>query len=183
MERFVAIGEIVNTVGLRGEVKLYPLIDFWGDLLGSDFMVWDDGSPAPVVRHRPAGSCEALTLEGVGDRNAAERFVGRKLGFLRESYAAPDFPKPAGGLPFRWVGRPVVTTGGDAVGTVTEVRFTGGGFMLVIEVTGQPGSEPGAGPGSEILVPAVDPILRPEDDLEGDLVIDPPEGLLDVQSK
>ena len=56
MDGFVAIGAVVKAVGLRGEVKLYPLIDFWDDLLGSRFTVWDDGSPAPVVRHRPAKS-------------------------------------------------------------------------------------------------------------------------------
>lgn len=175
MDGFVAIGEVVKAMGLRGEVKLYPLLDFWPDLLKSRFLVWQDGSPAEVAGHRPAGACEALTLPGVRDRSAAEALVGRELGFRRESYAAPDFPKPAAGLPFRWLGRPVVTVAGEAVGTVTEVRFTGAGHMLVI-----------AGPesdGPEILVPAVPPILAPEDDLEGDLVIDPPEGLLDVQSR
>jgi hypothetical protein len=37
--------------------------------------------------------------------------------------------------------------------------------------------------GGEILVPSVEPILRFDDALEGPLVIDPPEGLLDVQAR
>jgi 16S rRNA processing protein RimM len=174
VERFVAIGEVVKAMGLRGEVKLYPLLDFWPELLDSRHLVWEDGSPARIERHRPAGACEALVPAGVAGRDAAEALVGRALGFLRESYLEPDFPKPPGGLPFRWVGRPVVTVSGERVGTVAEVRFTGAGHMLVI--AGPDGDAP------EILVPAVPPILRPEDALEGDLVIDPPEGLLDVQS-
>ena len=32
----------------------------------------------------------------------------------------------------------------------------------------------------ETLIPALPPILRPDDGLDGVLVIDPPEGLLDV---
>jgi 16S rRNA processing protein RimM len=175
VEGFVAIGEVVKALGLRGEVKLYPLLDFWPDLLDSRFLVWKDGTPAEIASHRPAGACEALTLAGAVDRSAAEALVGRELGFRREAYAEADFPKPPRGLPFRWLGRPVVTAAGEAVGTVTEVRFTGAGHTLVI-------ADP-VGRAPEILVPAVPPILAPEDDLEGDLVIDPPEGLLDVQSR
>ena len=32
-EDFVAIGEIVKAVGLKGEIKLYPLLDFHPQLL------------------------------------------------------------------------------------------------------------------------------------------------------
>jgi len=172
--RFVPIGEVVKAVGLRGEIKLYPLLDFWPDLLESRFAVWEDGTPARVERHRPAGTCEALTIAGVGDREAAEGLVGRELGFLRDTYLEADFPRPAGGLPFRWVGRPVATAAGEPVGTVTEVRSTGSQYLLVI--AGRDG-------GPEVLVPAVPPILAAEDSLEGELVIDPPEGLLDVGSE
>jgi hypothetical protein len=49
------------------------------------------------------------------------------------------------------------------------VRLAGHQFLLVIPV----------GDG-EILVPAVEPILQPDHRLDGALVIDPPEGLLDV---
>jgi ribosomal 30S subunit maturation factor RimM len=59
------------------------------------------------------------------------------------------------------------------VGTVAEVRFTGGGYTLVV-------TDP-AGKG-EILIPAVEPILQADEGLTGALVVDPPEGLLDVQT-
>jgi len=174
MDRFVAIGEVVKAVGLKGEVKLYPLIDYWPDLLDSRFIVWADGSPVEVVNCRPTGNCEAIRVAGVSDRNGAEDLVGREIGFLRENYTDPDFPRPAGGLPFRYLGRTAVTVSGDDVGTVTEVRFTGSNHLLVI-------ADPKR-PGVEILVPAVAPILKPDDALEGELVIDPPEGLFDVQN-
>ena len=59
---------------------------------------------------------------------------------------------------------------GDVVGTVDEVRRIGPQFLLVIPDGAR-----------EILIPAVAAILRPDDGLTGPLVIDPPEGLLDVQ--
>lgn len=173
---FVAIGEIVRAVGLRGELKLYPLLDFHEPLLGSPFLVWSDGTPAQVQRHRiMSGGCWGLAFRDVGGRQldgrgAAESMIGRELGFLAASYGDPAFPKPSGGLPFRWLGREVVTGGGDVVGIVDEVRRIGAQFMLVIP----------DGPG-EMLIPALAPILRHDDGLEGQLVIDPPEGLLDVQ--
>lgn len=170
-QQFIAIGEIVNVVGLRGELKLYPLLDFHEPLLDSAFLVWGDGQPAPVARHRVmSGGCWGLAVRGVEGREAAEAMVGRELGFLAGSYLAPTFPKPEGGLPFRWVGREVATVGGVAVGVVDEVRRIGAQHMLVIVEAG-----------GEILIPALAPILLPEDALTGTLVIDPPEGLLDVQ--
>jgi len=52
---------------------------------------------------------------------------------------------------------------------VNEVRRYGHQDMLVLLVAGR-----------EVLIPALEPILRGDDGLEGPLIIDPPEGLLDV---
>jgi 16S rRNA processing protein RimM len=171
MDRFVCIGEVVKAIGLKGELKLYPLLDYYPPVLESPYLVWRDGSPVMVRKHRPAGSCVAVTVEGIGDRNAAEAAVGRELGFRRDSYACPDFPRPEEGLPFRYLDRPVETVDGQKLGTVAEVRLAGARYLLVIP------SDKG-----EILIPSVEPILRFDDELEGVLVVDPPEGLLDVQS-
>ncbi len=171
--RFVVIGETVKAIGLRGEVKLYPLLDFRRELLLSPYLRWADGTRVDITKHRQAGSCEALKLRDVHDRNMAEAVVGRQLGFMSHSYLEPDFPKPEGGLPFRWLGREVQTIDGQKVGVVAEVRITGAGHMLVVE-------DP-ENAGQELLIPALAPILQPEDDLAGVLLIDPPEGLFDVQ--
>jgi 16S rRNA processing protein RimM len=170
-DRFIAIGEIVNAVGLRGELKFYPLLDFHEPLLASPFLVWSDGETAPITRHRVmSGGCWGLAVRSVVGREAAEAMIRRELGFMASSYVDPAFPKPDGGLPFRWLEREVVTGDGVVVGIVDEVRRIGAQFMLVIPEGG-----------GEILVPALAPILRPDDGLTGPLVIDPPEGLLDVQ--
>lgn len=172
MDGFVRIGEVVKAIGLKGEVKLYPLLDFFEPLLDTDYLVWQDGSPARITAHRPAGSCLALKVAGIADRNGAESVVGRGLGFRRDSYRQDAFPRPDQGLPFRYLDRPVLTTDGRDIGTVGEVRLGGAMYLLVVPVDG-----------GEILVPSVEPILRFDDALEGPLVIDPPEGLLDVQAR
>lgn len=168
---FVPVAEVVKAVGLRGEVKLYPLVDFHAPLLESRYLRWQDGAPAVFLRGRASGGCVVAAFEGCADRDAAEAMVGRELGFAREDYLAPDFPRPAGGLPFRYLGRPVVTTAGETVGLVDEVRRYTAQVLLVVLREGR-----------EILIPAVAPILRPDEGLEGPLVIDPPAGLLDADA-
>lgn len=170
MDGFVRIGEVVKAIGLKGELKLYPLLDFFEPLLDTDFLVWQDGSKADVLNHRQAGSCVAIKVQDVTDRSAADAMIGRELGFVRTTYQEEGFPRPEEGLPFRYLDRPVRTVDGQLIGTVSEVRVGGARYLLVI-----PGEK------GEILIPSVEPILRFDDALEGELVIDPPEGLLDVQ--
>lgn len=168
---FICVGEIVNVIGLKGEVKLYPLMDYFDELLDSPYVVWRDGSKVDLRRYRQASSCMALSLEGVNNRAAAEAMIGRELGFMSSNYANEDFPKPNGGLAFRYVDREVHTADGKVVGKVAEVRLAGGQHLLVISDGDK-----------EILIPAVSPILELDDKLEGTLTINPPEGLLDVHA-
>ncbi|MFT5234434.1 MAG: 16S rRNA processing protein RimM [Candidatus Krumholzibacteriia bacterium] len=170
---FVVIGELVKAIGLKGEIKFYPLLNYFEELLNSKFLVWADGSPATVSKHRQAGSCRAIKVPEVHDRNGSEAMVGRRLGFMSHNYMADDFPKPVEGLPFRWLGREVETVGGDAIGIVDEVRVAGAGYMLVLNDSEQDGNR--------LMIPALAPILQPEDGLTGTLIVDPPEGLFDVQ--
>lgn len=166
---FVVVAEAVKAVGLRGEIKLFPLIDWHEPLLEGDWLLWDDGTPFVADGWRTQGGGIVTAVEGIADRDAAEGAVGRMVGFLRSRYPERGFPKPPGGLPFRWLERPVLTVDGREIGKVDEVRDYGGGYVLVLP-----------GPHGEILVPTVAAILRPDDGLTGPLVIDPPEGLLDA---
>lgn len=166
---FVPLAEVVKAVGLRGEIKLYPLLDFYEPLLESRFLIWQDGSAAVLDRIRPAGACVAARPSGCNDRDEAEGLVGLQLGFRREDYLDEAFPRPVGGLPFRFLGRTLQDIEGGALGTVQEVRRYAAQIMLVVEYEGR-----------EVLIPAVSPILQPDDGLAGALVVDLPEGLLDA---
>lgn len=166
---FIPVAEVVKAVGLRGEFKLYPLVDWHAELLDSRFLHWRDGTPFRPSGYRSDRSCVVVRTETCTTREGAEALVGREIGFDRGQYLEPDFPRPAGGLPFRYLGRPVETVAGVAVGRVSEVRRYASQVLLVV-------ARPD---GSEALVPAVAPILRPGDGLAGPLVIDPPPGLIE----
>lgn len=166
---FVPIADVVKAVGLKGEFKLFPLLDWYEPLFDTPYLVWDDGAALEILKRRPSGNCLVVGVADRTDREAAEETIGRSVGFLRSRYAEPDFPKPPGGLPFRYLGREVRTVAGESVGPVDEVRRHGPQFTLVV-----------AGADGEIMIPAVAPILSPDEGTTGPLVIDPPEGLLDV---
>jgi ribosomal 30S subunit maturation factor RimM len=158
----------VRAVGLRGECKLYPLLDWHAPLLTSPFLIWENGEPIQVLSVRQQGRMPVARLAGVGDRESATRLVGRQLGFTPQSYLQPDFPKPGDGLPFRYLGREVQLVDGQVVGRVVEVRRYAHQVTLVVDRAGQ-----------EILIPALAPILIPAPGLTGPLQVDPPEGLCD----
>ena len=168
-EGFVPIAEVVKAVGLSGEVKLYQLLDWHEPLLVSEYLVWEDGQPVTAIRHREQGGGTVVAFAACDDRDSAEALCGRRLGFHRRRYLERDFPKPAAGLPFRYLAREVLMPAGQQLGVVNEVRRYGNQITLVVLVAGR-----------EVLIPAVPPILRPDDGLTGPLLIDPPEGLLDV---
>jgi 16S rRNA processing protein RimM len=167
----VVVAEVVRAVGLKGEVGLFPRLDFHAPLLGSRFLCWDDGSAAPVRAARRTASGWIVHPIGCDDRATAEARVGRSFGFRRGDYLCPEFPRPPEGLPFRFLGRTIVTRSGEALGEVAEVRRHASQLTLVVR-----------GAHGEVLIPAVAPILEPSDGLTGALVVDPPEGLLDVNA-
>ena len=170
---FGPIADVVKAVGLRGEVKLYPLLDFHAPLLASEHLCWDHGEPVRFEKARPAGSCVAVKPVGCDDRDAAEQLVGRQVGFAAAAYAAEDFPRPQDGMPFRFLGREVRLPDGTVLGTVQEVRRYATQVLLVLELAGR-----------EVMIPAVPPILvqdvGPASRPEEPVVVDPPEGLLDA---
>ena len=168
-EDFIIIGDIVKAVGLKGEIKLYPLINWYEPLLDSGFLVWENGEKLELQKWRINGPCYALSINGISYRDEAESMVGRKVGFLRSNYLDDDFPKPNDGLPFRYLGREVETVAGELIGTVSEVRLHGNQFTLLLPWQGR-----------TAMIPAVEPILKLEDKLSGPLIVDLPEGLLDV---
>jgi 16S rRNA processing protein RimM len=110
-----------------------------------------------------------VRFEGIGDRTAAAELGGTWLLADSATFAALDDPDV-----FRdgdLVGLCVRTVDGTVVGTVTDVLHHGQDILTIA---------PSAGAG-QILVPFVKAIV-PEVDLPGGVVvIDPPEGLLNLE--
>lgn len=161
----VRIGKVVRALGLKGhlgvagtEGALARLDRFWLQRPGAEV------EELGILEARPQGRLWAVRVEGVGDRTAAERWIGAEVLVERRDLGE------AGEGSHYWAdleGLPVVTAAGEAVGKVTGLYETGGVDVLVV-----------AGEKGERLIPLA-PYVE-VDEAAGRIVIDPPEGLLDL---
>lgn len=162
----VRLGKVVRAVGLRGHVGVAGAEEALGRLervalraAGADVEPWR------VLEARRQGRLWVVLFEGVEGREAAEALVGREVLVARE-----DLGEAGEGRHY-WAdleGLAVVTVQGRAIGTVTGLYETGAVDVLV--VTGQ---------GGERLVPLAPYVTVDRE--RGRVVVDPPEGLLDLE--
>jgi 16S rRNA processing protein RimM len=165
----VRIGKIVRAIGLDGLVGVAGSDGALGDLERIALRRGDDPpQERAVVLARPQGRVWAMQLEGVSDRNAAEALVGSEVLAERE-----DLGEAGEGLHY-WAdleGLAVVTVAGESVGRVTGLLETGAADVLVVTMDG----------GREVLIPLA-PYVKVEREA-GRILVDPPEGLLDLEAQ
>ena len=86
---FITAGQIVNTHGIRGEVKLLPQ-GVEPDVLAECGTLYIGGRPyAPTARREHKG-CLLLKLEGVDDMNAALALKGKTVSIRRGDASLPE---------------------------------------------------------------------------------------------
>lgn len=169
----VLVGTIARSHGIRGQVIVNPESDFPEERF----------RPGVELFVRRAGALETLTLTSVRFHRArpivgiagidtieqAETLAGLELRIPSEQIAA----LPAGTF-YRHdlVGCRVETAAGETVGAVRDVEGTIGGSRLVVD-----------GPRGEILIPLAAAICTTIDPAARRIVIDPPEGLLELNAR
>lgn len=135
---YLPTGEIVNTHGLKGYLKVMPWADDPADLLDFD-RFFLDGREYAVEHSSLQKSMILLKLEGVDSLEAAARLRGKELCIAREDVELDQgvmFIADLIGLP--------VYAGERLIGNITEVMTPPGNDVYVVQ-----------GPGKEYLIPAV----------------------------
>ncbi len=82
MRETIVIGEIVKPQGVRGELKMKPLLDDAADIKRFR-RVYIGGTEYKVLSARCDASAAYLVLSGIADRDAAERLRGKAVEGLR----------------------------------------------------------------------------------------------------
>jgi len=171
---FVEMGEVVNAVGLRGELKLLVTGNIDEDVLQSEFLrMRPPGGPdrrVQCTQHRWKGRTLIVRIHGVEDRDRAEELKGQLLGFGSEDYDQPGFPKGDELPAFVYHDLEVVTTEGERIGRVDDVWMLPANRVLRVLTFDDD---------REILVPVIDDFVREVDRSAGRVVIEPVPGLLD----
>ena len=159
-ERFIEAGEIVNTHGVRGEVKIMPWTDT-PEFLRAIKTLYVDGKPLRVLSSRVHKGAVLALLEGVEDVNAAMRLKGRRVFIDRE-----DAHLPEGRFFIQDImGARVVTESGEDLGTLAEVIDAPAGMVYVVR-----GKD-------EHLIPAVDEFVLKTDADAGVITVRLIEGM------
>lgn len=123
-EEMVLVGEIAAPHGVRGEVKMRPLMERPETLstLPAVFLHFADGREERrrVTSARAQQRHALLTLAGVADRNAAEALRGAQVWIRRDQL--PELP-PDTYYEADLVGLSVATEGGRDLGRIAQVHF------------------------------------------------------------
>ena len=114
--KFLEAGEIVNTHGIRGEVKILPWTDS-AEALRSFKTLYISEKPYAVKSSFVHKGCVIAALEGVDDVNAAMALKGRTVCFARA-----DAPLPEGHFFLADIlGARVVTEDGSEIGELADI--------------------------------------------------------------
>ena len=128
MEKYLEAGKIINTHGIRGEVKIEPWADSPDFLKGFKF-IYIDSRPVKLISSRVQGRFLIAKLEGVDDMNAAEALKNRVVYIDREDAPLSEGEYFISDL----IGFTAVTEDCKVLGKVTEILSRPGGDILVIE--------------------------------------------------
>lgn len=168
----LVVGRIVKAHGIAGEV----VVDVRTDDPEARFAAGAElrGKPRTgaqrtfvVEAARAHGGRLLVRLEGVADRGAADALRGTL--FVVEAAELPPLEDPDEFYDHELEGLRVRTVEGQDIGVVAEVLHTAAGELLSVK----------RADGSEVLVPFVEAIVPSVSRTDG-VVIDPPEGLLDM---
>ncbi|MCR4434402.1 MAG: ribosome maturation factor RimM [Clostridiales bacterium] len=168
MEKYLEIGKIVNTHGVRGELKVIPLTD---DPRRYDDLEWvfvgDEGS---MVKYHIEGvkyfkGTVIVKFKGIDDMNAAEKLKNLYIKVDREnavklqegSYFVCDL-----------LGCEVYEEEGHKLGILTDVLQTGSNDVYVVRNEDN---------NREVLVPALRSVVKQISVEDRKIIVNLPEGL------
>ncbi|MGZ3405052.1 MAG: ribosome maturation factor RimM [Polyangia bacterium] len=157
----IEVGFVARAHGVRGVVRVRASTD----LSALDALWLDD--ERFTVRHASRDKDDWLvTLDGVGDRDAAEALRGRKVRLPRASVpvAADEL------LVADLVGCKVYDVAGTALGEVTGSFDSGAHEVLEVRAPDR----------KEFMLPFIDEFIREVDTDGKRIVCDPPPGLIDL---
>lgn len=167
MKKFLEVGKIVNTHGIRGEVKL----QLWCD--GVDFLrqfktlyLDENGKNAVEISSvRPHKNCAVIKIAGIDNINEAEKYKNRVLYCDRDDAVIDEDSQYIQDI----IGCVVKNAGTDEeYGNVIDVLNYGASDILEIDKNGK-----------KSYVPLIDEIVKKIDCNSGVIEIIPMKGLFD----
>lgn len=142
--QFLEAGEIVNTHGIRGEIKIMPWADS-PEFLCQFKTLYMDGKPVKVLSSRPHKTMVLALLEGITSVEEAMKLKGKVLSIDRSDVTLPEGRHFLADL----MGLTVLDAAtGEELGKVEDILTPPAHNVYVVR-----------GKGKEYMIPAVDAFL------------------------
>lgn len=171
MEEYLEVGSIVNTQGLKGEVRVVSVTDFAEKRYkkGSELLLFQDGKDPitlTVKSHRKHKNFDLLTFEGKNSIEAVEIYKG---GILKVS--TDDLHELPGDEYYyhEIIGLTVKTNEDEILGEVKEILPLGSNDVWVVQRKGK----------KDLLLPYIKDVVQKVDLNEGIVEVTLLEGMLD----
>lgn len=172
-EKLYTVGKIVNTHGIRGELKILPQTDFADERFakGSNLVFVDPNSsatlPVTVESAREHKTTYIIRFKGFGNINEVEKYKGWLLK-VEEKYLSELADDEY--YYHEIIGCTVVTEEGETLGEITEILSPGANDVWVVK---RPKGKP-------LLLPYIDDVILSVDVKEKKVTARLMEGLLDL---
>ncbi len=166
MGKMLKVGKIINTHGIKGNLKVFPLTDYmerfeelnWVYIDGNDekFYIKD-------VKYMPA--VVLLSFKGYENIDSVEKFKDKYI--LIDESQRRNLPEDTYYIA-DIIGLDVYTVKNEYIGKVKDIIQTSSNDVYVIE----------GGNNKEIMIPAVEEFIPEVCLKEGKIIIDPIEGMI-----
>jgi len=165
---FITIGQILAPWGVKGKLKVKVVTDFPQRFTPSS-TVYVNRQPMTIDSAEWHKGNVIIKLNTIDSIEAAQRLKGQPLEIHRSQLK----PLPEGQYyHFQLIGLEVWTTQGELLGNITEILTTESNDNYVVH-----------GTQGEILIPAIEDVVKSIDLNEGRIVIEPIEGLLSLNKE
>lgn len=171
MQQWLNVGKVVNTHGLKGEVRVQTITDFVEQRYrpGNTLYLFRPGTdePCPVVvkSHRKHKDMDLLQFENVEHIDDVEHWKG---GMLKVSVDQLEPLDDGEFYIFEIIGCEVKTISGKKIGIVKEILRPGANDVWIVKGMN----------GHEYLIPYIKDVVKDVNVKEKQITIEPMEGLL-----
>jgi 16S rRNA processing protein RimM len=169
-QKLVLIGKVTATHGIRGQLRVVPFSGEAESILSQRRLILkgpnDESEAFEVANSSVHGKRVLLSLKSLDDINKVEYLVGREI--YVERGQLPELPDGE----YYWcdlIGLKVYTVQGKFLGKLCEILATGSNDIYIIR-NGE----------KEFLIPAIEDVVTDINLHESVMIVDPPEGLLDL---
>lgn len=169
LQELVPLGKVLKVHGIRGKVKVAPFGETLEQLERGRTVYFRDPEqrwrPLVIEKVQRQPKSLIISFRGVWNRDQAEVLRGKKI-YLPVS----QLPELEEGeyYYYQLIGLQVIDVHGEVLGKLTEIISTGSNDVYVVKKRD-----------TEVLIPALESVIKEVNLHEKKMVVDIPEGLMD----